>query len=41
MGINNFVKSVIFLSLRKEKNLNYQSLNTAPYLGKPEWRRGE
>ena len=41
MGVNNFVKSVILLSLHKEKNWNYQSLNTAPYVGEPEWERGE
>ena len=35
MGINDFVKSVILLSLHKENNWNYQSLNTTPYVGKP------
>ena len=41
MGVNNFVKSVILLGLHKEKNWNYQSLNTAAYVGEPEWERGE
>ena len=41
MGIKNFVKSVILMNLHKEKNWNYQSLNTAPYVGKAEWGRGE
>ena len=40
MGINNFVKSVILMSLYIEKNWSYLSLNTAPYVGKPEWGRG-
>ena len=35
MGINDFVKSVIFLSLHKKNKWNYHSLNTAPYVGKP------
>ena len=40
MGINNFVKSVLLLSLHKEKKWNYQSLNTAPHVGKPECGEG-
>ena len=32
-------ESTILLSLHKEKNWNYQNLNTAPYVGKPEWGR--
>ena len=35
MGINNFDES-----LQRKKKKNYQSFNTARYVGKPEWGRG-